>query len=1028
MIEDFYRAILPDVGQYCIFILSRRQHVWVDSIEELASLSADLVDKEGIYFGTASFDGANKRQQANVLALKSLRLDLDAGPEKLAKHGIEKVYATQQDAIAAVVKMSKDAKLPPSYIVSSGHGLHIYYALDADLTRSEWQPLAKGLARLCIQHGLKADTSVTEDSARILRPPGGLHSGNVRVKILKATGMVYSQDKLQSLLQAADEPPKRSRMASLSEDIVSGFEGPPSSALKIVQHCGALREVAVSKGEVPEPQWRAMLGLVKRCVEGRDIAHEWSHGHPDYDTEDTDRKFDGWAAGPTTCIEFERHSDACKTCEYKGRVKSPISLGLMTTPEIEQLPEDQKPLPVVTLEPVANGSPWDNCMPAKFSVIKSAQGLTLMNSMLTEKASETGDLVPVTVTVAITHDIFWFGQWAEAEDSTDTAKVTLHKWDGNAVKTYLLDQTLMASRSDLMKFLAGKAIHLTNDKRAPLAMENYAKQQLLRIKHMARRPKVTDRFGLRILDDGKLVCAHGKYVIYPDGVIHEAMLGASLQGWSEQFPIPIPKSFSGEWSADVWDSHVIPKAKLHVDFMKRHYGRPGLEKYQLAFMMALASPLMAFVTGAYASGPKLPPNGLSVSLYSREGGRGKTTLMQSAMLSFGVPGELSKDQNKVGSTDLARVAKLSMSGTMPVAMDEMGSNGEKSTAELISAISNGSGRDRATKDGGLTSSARWALICLIATNRSQRDMVAATTEESSAIQYRLLELDVDGIAEFDQDARAKFTLEWAEVAQQCAGALGALIHREICALGAEAANKLVLDCVNKASDLVGADQTGRFQYRALGAVLAMQSLLTRLGLDVFPLKSMVEEFRIAHDSAQTYVKQNILPTNGLELLSIMLHDLRPHTVITQDETRRGRNSTGYDTPMNQMPVDVRVRHVVSTSTSYVSVATVREWCVSKHIRDTNIIRDASTRNVLMLHAHSNGKTGSDSVNRNSSMYNLLKGMRESTGSQMRCYAFSVHRLGQLLGEDIGADMLTDSNVVPLNARPTPPLLEAPTGT
>lgn len=1000
MLLDFYKAVLPEHGHYCLFLLPDRKHLWVDSLDKLAMASTKLAPRKGVYFATSSFEEPEGRTQTNVLALRSLRLDIDAGPDKFAKHGGGKVYETQQAALADVVRFSKVVALAPSYIISSGQGLHLYYALTEDAEPALWIPVAKALAKLCVQHQLLADPSVTEDTARVLRPVGSLHSEGRVVSIIKATGAVYDLAALSSKLGAIQAPARKWDL-SVNDEVLTTFEGPPSSALKIAAHCGALKEIVDAKGDVQEPQWRAMLGLVKRTVEGRDLAHEWSVGSDRYDADDTDTKYDNWATGPTTCAEFSKYTDACSACKYRGVVKSPIMLGLMTVPEIESIPEELRPEPPRILEPMPQGKPWDGCIPSKFDVVATKGGYTLMHSMQTEKTSDTGDMVPLVIQVPITHDVFWFGQWADASSTDDTAQITLHKFDGRLVRSYMMDQTLMASRTDMAKFLAGKAIHLTSDKRAAQAMENYTRQQFQRIKHLAERPKITDRMGLRILDDGRLVCAHGRHVIYPDGTIHEAMLGAGVRAWADYFPLPIPPSFSGEWSADVWDEHINPKALRHVEFMRKHYTQRGLEKYQLAFMLALSSPLMAFVTGAYTSGTKLPPTGLSVSMYSREGGRGKTTLMQSIMVAFGTPGELVKDQNRSGSTEIGRIAKLSLSGTMPVCMDEMGGNSEQSVAALLSAIANGSGRDRATKDGGLTSSARWALICLIGTNRSQRDMVAASAEESSAIQYRLLELDVDNVAEFSASTRASFASDWAEILGECAGALGAVIHRAICELGTAKVNKLVLDCTNKASELVGANQTGRFQYRALGAMLALQVLLARRGLQVFDLAPMVKEFRLAHDGAQDFVKENILPTDGLALMEMMLHDLRPQTLITDDETRRSGTTTHEDVMMNaRMPDDIRVRHIVKTRISYVSADAVKAWCAKKHIRITDVVRDCLYAGAITGRKLSTPKKNGDASSRTVFPFNLLKGRRESTNSTSMVYSVNTHKLAQHTGREI----------------------------
>jgi hypothetical protein len=332
-LATFYRAVLPDAGQFCLFLLPEARHVWADSIDDLVELTEKYQDRAGVYFGTSAFKTTDNRKQTNVLALRALRLDIDAGPEKLAKHGIDAVYATQQDALADSVRFFKATKLLPSYIVSSGAGLHIYFCFDQDLTPEQWLPLAKALSFKGIQQDYKIDPSVTEDSARILRPVGSVHHGDVRVKVLKATGKTYGYAEMSELLGA--QAPTRKYDTSINDDAISKVEGPPSSAFKIAEKCGALREVVDAGGAVPEPFWRAMLGLVKFTVEGDDAAHEWSQGYDDYDPQATARKLAGWATGPTTCTEFAKHTTACATCQYKDKVKSPILLGRLVDEAIK---------------------------------------------------------------------------------------------------------------------------------------------------------------------------------------------------------------------------------------------------------------------------------------------------------------------------------------------------------------------------------------------------------------------------------------------------------------------------------------------------------------------------------------------------------------------------------------------------------------------------------------------------------------------------------------------------------------------
>lgn len=992
MLEQFYGDVLPGAGYYCLTLLPSGQHVWADSLDELAALTHDHMERSGLYFGTAAFQSFANRKQSNVLALKSLRLDIDAGAEKLAKHGEDAVYATQREALAACLQFFGDAHLPPTYIVSSGAGLHVYFCLDEAVDPDTWEGLAAGLTAVGRQHGLKIDPAVTEDSARILRVPGAPHPNGKRVQILRRLDKFYTVDELRSLLKVA---PARKYDTSINAELENAYQGPPSSALKVAQHCAALREVAEARGDVQEPLWRAMIGLVKRTVEGLDIAHEWSDGYEGYDPAEVDRKFHGWTTGPTTCNEFSRHTKACEGCPHRGKIKSPINLGLMTAPEIEELPEEeqavlQPPAPAPTL-----GNPWDGRVPAGFSVETTKSGqLTLVQQIHTEVESPTGEMVPAIVKVPFTYNVFWFSQWAEADTSDDTAQVTLHLWTGAVIKRYTMDQSLVASPAKLLEYLSGKAIHTTNHKKAAQAMQEYAKAQLLHIHAHSKNVKVTDHLGLRTLDTGELVCAHGRYTIFPDGAIRETMLGAQLRPLAEAFPVPVPPDGADAWGPDVWASHIAPRAQKHVDFLKKYYATEGMERFQLAIMLSMASPLMAFVTGEYGGGSVLPINSsLTVSLYSRETARGKTTCAQSAILAYGRPSMLSSDSGKAGASVNGRLGRLSLHGTMPSIMDEMSDLLPTEVATTVSSVANGTGKQTMTNTRVLRQEATWSLINIITTNVSQRDMVSVARSAAGPVLYRLLEIDVDGMPEYSSALRASFREDWLEVNRDCAGALGALIHREICAIGLDGMLRLTTRCVSKAEELVGATQSARFQSRGLGAMLALEAILQRLGLQIFRLPDLVREFKRAHDANVEYVTENTMPTDPLQLLARALLDLAPHTVVTQEEPW-GNVRRGVQRALNaRVPEIVKGRHIRSTETTYLAAEALREWCRENGVSERPLIVAARTDGVLIPRT---AKRGSSVVHRSSAPKTLTKGLEGDMGIHTEAYTFNIRRLNQIL--------------------------------
>ena len=106
------------------------------------------------------------RKQQNALALKALWLDIDV---KEPPRG----YTTVQEAWVALKDFYKAVGLPPpSALIASGGGLHVYWISKTPLRHDQWQPLAVGLKNAALKHGLRCDACCTVDAARILRVPG----------------------------------------------------------------------------------------------------------------------------------------------------------------------------------------------------------------------------------------------------------------------------------------------------------------------------------------------------------------------------------------------------------------------------------------------------------------------------------------------------------------------------------------------------------------------------------------------------------------------------------------------------------------------------------------------------------------------------------------------------------------------------------------------------------------------------------------------------------------------------------------
>lgn len=334
-LRQFYRDVLPTSGYYCLTLLPEGRHLWVNSLEELERSTEAHANRRGLYFGTAAFSTTESRKQSNVRALRALRLDIDAGPEKLAKHGEACVYPTQRDAAVATVLFAKTHQLLPTYLASSGAGLHVYYCLTDDLHPAEWQPLAEALAALCGEHGLKVDRTVTTDTARILRPLGSLHHSGNRVELLVNRGPIHDPAELRLKLRVTDSTPIYAATASsINAEVleVAGGTLPVFDYLKAAKSCAAMRQAADRNGaETPYPVWLLALATAKNAVGGVQLAHELSRGHATYDEAATARKLESLTGGPANCTAWAEAYGAggpCDACAYRGKIKNPaVQLG-----------------------------------------------------------------------------------------------------------------------------------------------------------------------------------------------------------------------------------------------------------------------------------------------------------------------------------------------------------------------------------------------------------------------------------------------------------------------------------------------------------------------------------------------------------------------------------------------------------------------------------------------------------------------------------------------------------------------------
>jgi len=283
----FLTRVLPVDGVYSLRYRTGKSFMK----KEFAGSIAELWDKMSqhgdvdCFYSTAAFKDDKSPEAANVRAKRTFYLDLDG-------------YKTQTAAIKAVIEFCQDVKLPWPGFVLSGHGVHAYWPLDADIAPSVWLRYASGLKLACKEKELKADGAVTADPARILRCPGTFNckkepKTEVTIHDVFFTLGPYSLDEFAPLLAYAPEvkglpetaPGAHFEGSAVLNDQTAAFY---SSAL-----------AAIPNGDsVPYDTWlkigMAVFELGWGDV-GRNMWLDWSRRAPKH----TDEEFDkAWAGFP----------------------------------------------------------------------------------------------------------------------------------------------------------------------------------------------------------------------------------------------------------------------------------------------------------------------------------------------------------------------------------------------------------------------------------------------------------------------------------------------------------------------------------------------------------------------------------------------------------------------------------------------------------------------------------------------------------------------------------------------------------
>lgn len=653
-----------------------------------------------VWVALASFHGDNPhRTAANVSKLKAVWLDVDAK---------DNGYASQLEAAQAVIKaLPRAGWPPPSYIVSSGNGLHVYWTLAEAIEPHQWRPLAFTLRNRVLGQGVRFDGGVTVDMARVLRPAGSANykdpANPLPVRVLVDNGRDYSLAELPLDPNAvqAPAPAKAGRGTELPAELqgftpLIPFEGTgefsaglqttefkPGSMAKVVPYCGILREVHRTGGATcDEPQWRNTLQLCSFAEDGDRWAHDLSKGHPDYDAEATQAKLDvireqhkHGAFGPVTCATMEATfftgaESPCRTCRFRTRIKSPVSIPFVRG----QLPLDHLSN---RLDP-----------PGVFAKL----------------GEKTFHLFPWTI-----EDI----HLVEDTDPHAPRRFSALAWTavttGQVERPVQLELTAMADARSMNTALTRQG--LSTPENPTSAAIAFVELQRLRDRLRANRAAERPVTGMGWQDGPTLEFFHGRHMLTASG---KSAVAVAIPGAEEMQSAYVPKGDLTAWKTVV--------ERIIAD---------GRDEPHAALAAAFASPLLRF---AGLDG------GMCLVLHSPGTGTGKTTLLQASQSVWGRTTAISQ----MDDTYNAAIRRLGILRSITGYWDEIRGTSEEIAQHVarMFRIVQGADKQRLKSTAEFQTVATWQLLLVQASNISLLDRAAQLSVGSDAAAARIMEMEL----------------------------------------------------------------------------------------------------------------------------------------------------------------------------------------------------------------------------------------------------------------------------------------------
>jgi hypothetical protein len=184
------------------------------------------------------------------------------------------------------------------------------------------------------------------------------------------------------------------------------------------------------------------------------------------------------------------------------------------------------------------------------------------------------------------------------------------------------------------------------------------------------------------------------------------VLGTSMVTLKGEEPVLCDTTVPPDLAVDFGTSGTLEDWVGNID---RLYNRPGAEPYQFALCHAMGSPLVQLMESSNWHGLPLALTG--------KGGTGKTTAAKIANGFYGDPSLLERQGGQDGSTIGAVIKRISVTGALPMLLDEFSGRSPEEIMRTGYALANGRDKERLASNGRFaTTGDEWFKNSIITSN------------------------------------------------------------------------------------------------------------------------------------------------------------------------------------------------------------------------------------------------------------------------------------------------------------------------